>query len=524
MTVKFDKTLVFSDFHGDLEALVKSFAHKGLLKKRATSEKLEKAIRHDLLHQGAGMAGGLVRKQKKPVRMIFLGDCLDRCEQGYHIIRFFSQVDWREKNIHPVFLMGNHDLLNFMLMVNPFQLHHLYQGNGPDYTDTLEYIRSMRIEETLKGFVELHGEELIALQREFCRRGRLTFSFPGYEVTLTYGRDYSFLDTLPVVKARFEWECLEPPRRALGIETNPNKDYASYSQWWPREHFVDYELWRLIPPDGTSRWWNLVPPDLPDEGGRPRHYGDLCHANMIHRGIGKKDVEVFPIDWRVMSAVWRKYYGDYFKNARMVFLENGTLYAHGGLSPSAMIDPMIFGNLYRVLENTFKEPERGMTLGVQVNRANRIAAQVIGNSLRDYSFEEMCGAEVLDLMGWWRGCRPGFPAFGGPLWADFEFLQRCVDHESRKEPMLRFYKNFCQTYGVKRVVCGHTPVGAYRGEGDLLFKKIPQLEEHAGLEYICIDNGCSRAYRRDFPAINGIEIDAGGTLISEPSANGNTSE
>ncbi|MFC2146702.1 hypothetical protein ACFLRT_05005 [Acidobacteriota bacterium] len=35
------------------------------------------------------------------------------------------------------------------------------------------------------------------------------------------------------------------------------------------------------------------------------------------------------------------------------------------------------------------------------------------------------------------------------------------------------------------------------------------------VEYICIDNGCSRAYRRDKPVLNGIEIDAAGNILEE---------
>lgn len=516
---EFDKTYVFSDFHGDLDIMAKSFAVKGLMKYDGDQDRLILSIKKHTGDSQAVVLEKLIIKQKKPVRLFFLGDCLDRCNYGYHIIQFFMKIRWEHFNIHPVFLLGNHDLLNFLFFINPYKFYQFYHGCGPSYSKVLEYIRSMGLEKSLKGFVDLHCDEIIELQKRFYREGRIEVSsgHPSTSIILRYGRDYSFFEKLGLTDVEREWECVGRFRDILGVEKEDEgeDDEREYRRWHPEGSYVDTMFKAFIPPDGENRWWGLIPARVRDEDGGRMYYGELEDRNIIRRSVNEREEEILPVDWRVMSVVWRRHYGDYFRKVKYLYHDGSTIYVHGGLSVLSMIDPLVFGGMYFPIERRFRKPDRWMHLGIQAERSNRIVSQVLKNALNDYSFEDMCGAEVVDLMGWWRGSHAGFPQFGGPLWCDFEYLEYCLKDKDNREGLLEFYRQFSETYGIKRVICGHTPFYSFTGEAGPLLKRCDDLEKEAGLEYICVDNGCSRAYRYKSPVPNGIEIDRTGKITDE---------
>jgi len=94
----------------------------------------------------------------------------------------------------------------------------------------------------------------------------------------------------------------------------------------------------------------------------------------------------------------------------------------------------------------------------------------------------------------------------------------CLKSEDTEVKLLEFYKKFCETYGIKRIICGHTPLFSFEDHPGPRMRKIKTLEEKTGLQYICIDNGCSRGYRRDKPVLNGIEIDKAGVITETDGA------
>lgn len=515
-----DMTFVFSDFHGDLDTMAKSFAVKGLMTYDGNEEKLIQAIKAGVGsggNHGVSLEKSIIR-QKKPVRLFFLGDCLDRCNYGYHIIQFFTKVRWEQFNIHPVFLLGNHDLLNVLFFLNPFKLYRFYRGNGPSYSKVLEYIRSMGLDKSLRGFIDLHRDEIMDLQKQFYREGRIEVSqgHPSTSAILRYGRDYSFFHKLGPVDSKKEWESVSKLREILGIERDEDEidDESEYRKWYPEGSYVDTMLKAYVPPDGENHWWTLIPGRLRDEeeDEGDMSYGEIADFNILRRKVDKDRVEILPIDWRVISVVWRKHYGDYFRRVKYVYLDGSTIFVHGGISVLSMMDPLVFGNLYFPVERKFRKPDRYMNLEIQAKRSNRLVSQVLRNALNDYSFEDMCGAEVIDLMGWWRGSHAGFPQFGGPLWSDFEYLDNCLKDEEMREGLLEFYRKFSETYGIKRIICGHTPFYTFGEEAGPLLKRNEDLEKELGLEYICVDNGCSRAYRYKRPVPNGIVIDSEGKI------------
>ncbi len=519
--IKIDKTVVFSDFHGDVDIMAKSFAAKGLMNYDGNAANLIDSINAHANKKRVPLLEEWMIKQKKPVRLLFLGDCLDRYNYGYHILQFLSKIRWKRFNIHPVFLLGNHDLLNVMVLVNPYKIHRIYQGNGPSYSKTAEYLRSMGVDKSLESFVTLHGDELIKLQKKFFKDGRIEFPQGHYTITLTYDRDYSFFNKIRFAHPKKEWEYLNDLMDAMGLEDMKRKTEYSYSRY--DDSLGDdtlYLLWEFHNKEGKKHrnWWQITPTDIDrKEADGSLYLGAMRHANVIRRKINPRRVEILPIDWRVMSLVWRKHYGDYFRKTKLVVHEDHTLYAHGGISPLSLMDSQVFGAFYFPFEGGFFEVDRWMTFDMLVGRINRVATQVLTNALNDCGFDDMCGAEVIDQMGYWRGCHKGFPQFGGPLWCDFEFMKIKLDrwHEEDRQQMLGLYKKFCDAYDIKRIICGHTPFHSYREVGPLL-KMLKPFKEEIGLEYICIDNGCSRAYRSENPVVNGIEIDNRGKITPDP--------
>jgi hypothetical protein len=514
--INYERTLVFSDFHGDLDIMAKSFAAKDLMTYDGNVEELINTIKKHVKSRYSLSLEKLMIKQKKPVRLFFLGDCLDRYTYGCYIVQFFIKIRWERFNIYPIFLLGNHDLLNFLFMVNPFKIYKIHHGSGHSYSEVVEYIERMGIDKSIENFIDLHGDELINLQKKFYREGKIDFLQEHHSTTMKYNRNYSSLANVGVVNSQRERECLRRIQDALGLEISVEDEENQYKRSWrERRRDIAYEIRILLHQvhDGIKNagknWWDIRPPDI-HEKTRYMSYGDLEDLNIIKRNKSKHQVEILPVDWRVISMVWRKHYGIYFRKLKHLFLENSTIYVHGGISLLSMMDPMILGNLYSPLDSMFRKPDRFMDLGIQVERSNRLVSQILKNALNDYSFEDMSGAEVIDLMGFWRGCCPGFPQFGGPLWADFEYLELCLKSEDTEVKLLEFYKKFCETYGIKRIICGHTPFFSFGDHPGPRMKKIKTLEEKIGLQYICIDNGCSRAYRRDKPVVNGIEIDTAG--------------
>jgi hypothetical protein len=385
----------------------------------------------------------------------------------------------------------------------------------------VEYIKRMGVDKSIESFIDLHGNELINLQKKFYREGKIEFPQEHHSITLKYHRDYSSLANIGVVNSQRERKCLSRIRDALGLDISVDDEEDEYARSWrERRDHIAHETRILLRQvnhgvkNADKNWWDIRPRDVHEKKWF-MSYGDLEDTNITRRKTSKHQVEILPVDWRIISMVWRKHYGVYFRRLKYLFLENSTIYIHGGLSLLSMMDPLIVGNLYSPLELQFRKPDRFMDLGIQVERSNRLVSQVLKNALNDYSFEDMSGAEVLDLMGYWRGCRQGFPQFGGPLWADFQYLELCLKSEDTKVKLLEFYKKFCETYGIKRIICGHTPFLYFSDYPGPRMKKIKTMEEEIGLEYICIDNGCSRAYRRDKPVLNGIEIDAAGNILEE---------
>ncbi|MCP4148792.1 MAG: hypothetical protein GY757_13680 [bacterium] len=515
---KFSKTLVFSDFHGDLDIMAKSFAAKGLMSYNGNLKKLLDSVRFHLEESFSPLLEEYMTRQEKPVRFLFLGDCLDRYTYGCHIMQFFQKIRWERFNIFPVFLLGNHDLLNLMFMANPFKIYQLHHGNGPSYSKTVDYLRSMKIDRSLEGFTALHGDELADLQKQFFRDGSISFSMGHYSISYSYDRDYSFFNDICLTPSEKEWEYINNLANVMGLEGERSEDEYSYSRRSiPIGSDVLYLMRKFHEKSGQQKhnWWDIMPGDPGGEEKLGRlHYGDLRTANVISRNVDKDTVEILPIDWRIMSMVWRKHYGKYFKQTKLLFHEDCTLFAHAGISPLSLTDSMLFGAFYFIFEDGFFEQDRWMSFDMLLGRANRVVSQVLTNAINDFSFEDTCGAEIVDQMGYWRGCHKGFPQFGGPLWCDFEYLQHILDWRKEKEAqmMLKLYKKFCDAYEIKRIICGHTPFYSYGKTGPRM-KKLQPFVEEISLEYICIDNGCSRSYRSDKPVINGIEIDKRGFIL-----------
>jgi hypothetical protein len=511
---RFNKTLCFSDFHGDLDTMANSFAAKGLMDYQGDVDDLKYRIKTNVQDDIAPSLEKLVIMQDKPVRLFFLGDCLDRGSEGYYIIQIFSKVRWEKFNIFPIFILGNHDLLNFLFLVNPYKIHKLYQDNGPSFSQVSDYICSMDIDKSIQGFIDLHFEEIMSLQKNFYLDGRIEFEEKNYSIAFHYKRDYSFFNKISHIDSDDMMEFVSKFNKAIGVkeEENNNNNKNFYVGWEPSGRYITNMLNEHHSDKTDESWWDIVPRDLDSE--EPVRFRSLEYINILKRIERGKLIEVLPVDWRVISIVWRKHYGEYFKNVKYLFFEDSTIYVHGGISPTAMIDPLVFGPLSVPFEIKFQEPTKFMNIEIQTNRINRVVTQVLENALKDYSFENMCGAEVVDQIGRWRGSHKGFLQFGGPLWCDFEYIHSCLEWD-KNTLMLGLYKQFAETHGIKRIVCGHTPFRSFGNEPEQPFKMSKILEKEINLEYICIDNCCSRSYRKDNPVLNGIEIDHMGNIISQ---------
>ena len=501
-SVEYAKTIVIGDLHGDLHALLLSLAYRGLIHYEGDPDSIGALI---VAHQGSEYCSALnemVASQDIPVRLVFLGDLLDRYPFGYHILRFLQCVDWQAKNIELVTVMGNHDIHNLHFFTNPFMAHHIYSESDHSADARAAFICHMGLLDSLEGFRELHGAEIMALQRQFYEEGRLEWDLGYGKLTLNYDRDLSKLASY----SGSDWKdvavfCHQMSKH-FGLSTNPQSDT-------PLEDFLE-ALGRY---EGPLMEYN--PFFLGLTGSCDATYGDgyeprlLCY-NLFYEGDGIEEVKgLIPVDWRLISLVWRKYYGSFYRRFNLVFLDDETLYVHGGLSPRTMIDSMGFGIIYRMAEQDFaSQNEIGLPAKDLVHRINRLAGQIVENVLNDYSFKSLSGTEIFDVIGSCRGGERGFAQFGGFFWSDFNFLQMAVT----RYDLIELYRRFVQATGIRRVICGHTRFED-PFDDDTRYLQLEELKK-AGMDYICIDNSCSKGYRGR-SLICGIEINERGVILDQ---------
>jgi len=480
--MKFDRTVVFGDFHGDLDTMLSSMAKKGLIR---YDGEIKAVIKRENEFEA------MVIPQAQPVRMIFLGDYLDRYHFGYHIIQFLDKIRWENFGIHPIFFMGNHDLINFHFFLNPFEISEIYDGCGHSKCDTLSYINNMGLHDSLESFKALHGDEIVKKQIEFYETGRIEYQDDFYTLRYEYPHDLSPFAEYRHYTGDDYSNYYNQMVSKLGLDSSLLLEDENLNS----HHELSFVLSNLFEKltSGQKNWWVISPKE--------------CRRSMLKLGnfnffIDKQ--EILPIDWRIISLVWRHHYGDFFRRTRFIHNEDNTVFVHGGLSPLAMMDPLVFGNLYDPRHDTFR-PD--LSLKDVVERSNRLMAQIVENALNDYSFRRMNGAEVVDQIGFWRGVARGFPIFGGPIWSDFNYLQDCLEKDER---IRLLYKRFKEATGIERVICGHTPF-KFQDKPEIRFLMSDELQA-IGLEYLCIDNACSIAYSED-TRLNGIEIDRDGKIL-----------
>jgi hypothetical protein len=504
--MEFEQTIVFGDFHGDLDIMLASLEDKGLV--RYDSQELDDVMGHIKAYLNQPFAEPLeamVIPQAQPVRVIFLGDFLDRYNFGYHIIQLVEKIRWESFGIYPIFLLSNHDLLNFHFFINPYELSEIYSGSGHSKAETLSYVSRMGIDESLNSFKELHADEITNMQERFYETGVLEHQETGYTLRYQYPCDLS-----PLVKYRFTNDDYTAHYDKIVTEFGLDAQFKSGNL---KRFTIPNALFNLLGEiTGEQRnWWNISPKD--DKDYYDRDYDvTISKFNLFIKEANQKKTEIFPIDWRVISLIWRHHYGNFFRRARLLHSEGTTVFVHGGISPLALVDPLVFGNIYDPRENGFKplrsEYKRDFSLKKLINRSNRLVAQIVENALNDYSFRRMNGTELIDQMGFWRGSASGFPTFGGPIWSDFEYLQQNV---TKHEKVFLLYQDFQKATGIERIVCGHSNFNL-SDKPDVRFLMIKKLQE-IGLEYLCVDNACSRGYRYEEPVLNGISIDKNGKIL-----------
>jgi len=155
--MEFERIVVFGDFHGDLDTMLASLSDKGLVRYDSSGlEGIIEQIKAGLNESFVPSLEALVIPAAQPIRVVFLGDFLDRYHFGYHMIQFLDKIRWENFGIYPIFLISNHDLLNFHFFINPFEMQELYQGCGHSRSDTLSYVNGMGIDKSLESFKALH--------------------------------------------------------------------------------------------------------------------------------------------------------------------------------------------------------------------------------------------------------------------------------------------------------------------------------------------------------------------------------
>jgi len=506
--MNFERTVVFGDFHGDLDIMLASLADKGLIRYNGelddVIEKIKNSINDSLPLET------MVIAQKQVVRVVFLGDFLDRYQLAYHIIQFVEKIRWEDFGIYPIFLIGNHDLLNFHFFVNPFELADIYQGSGHSKSDTISYINSMGLDRSLESFMALHSEEIVNRQVRFYETGTLEYQEAGYTVQYQYPFDFSPLARYRLTDGDYN-AYYHKIVQALELK-NLLTEKTTIKGLHDLRYVLSKQLGELTIGKAQRNWWEIsINPDDWDS----RYDSSISHVNLFSKEMDEGKIEILPIDWRVISLVWRHHYGNYFRRTRLLHHEGNTLFVHAGISPLAMIDPLVFGNIYDLCHDTFRalksECRKDVSVETLVNRSNRLFGQILENALNDYSFKRMSGAEVFDQIGYWRGGMvDGLPIFGGPVWIDFHYLQRCVGEDKKLQSL---YQAFKEATGIDRILCGHTHFQLSE-KPEVRFLKSEEFEK-IGIEYLCVDNGCSKAYSRGTVVINGIEIDKAGQIVGQ---------
>ncbi len=507
--MEFERIVVFGDFHGDLDTMLASLSDKGLV--RYDSSELEgiiEQIKAGLNESFVPSLEALVIPAAQPIRVVFLGDFLDRYHFGYHMIQFLDKIRWENFGIYPIFLISNHDLLNFHFFINPFEMQELYQGCGHSRSDTLSYVNGMGIDKSLESFKALHRDEIVNRQLRFYETGTLDYQEACYTLRYQYPCDLSALaqfrrcDNYTAYYKKLVAE--------LGLDLEKRLETETIK--WPGElaRYLFNLLGEMTAEKELRNWWDIS--HLHNDWGEHCNW-KLFDVSLFINKVAEDNMEILPIDWRVISLVWRHHYGNFFRRLRLFHSEGATLFVHGGISPLAMVDPLAFGNIYdpRQETNTFKplrsEFQYDFSLEKLLNRSNRLVAQMLENALNDYSFRQMNGTEVVDQMGYWRGMAKGYPTFGGPIWSDFEYLQQNV---AQHERLRTLYRTFKEATGIERIICGHSYFQR-SDKPELRFLMISELQE-VGLDYLCVDNACSRGYRHEQPVLNGIEIDREGKI------------
>jgi hypothetical protein len=501
--MKFERIVIFGDFHGDLDTMLASLADKGLI--RYGSHELDGIIvqiKASLNVPYSSSLETIVRPQAQPVRVIFLGDFLDRYDKGYHIIQFLEKIRWKKFGIDPIFLWGNHDLFNFHFFINPYEMADIYQGCGHSKSSIVSYINGMGLDKSLNSFKALHGEEIFKRQEQFYETGTLEYQEACYSLQYKYPCDLS-----PLVKyCHLADDSYMAYYNKIVTEFGLDLDKGLEERGTNCSVDLSYYLFNLLGKmtKGQRNWWDIS------------HYGEV-RENCYSRHLSDFNLftneasEILPVDWRVISLVWRHHYGHFFRRLKLLHNEGTTLFVHGGISPLAMVDPLVFGNLYDPRKGTFKQVRskynNELSLDKLINRDNRLITQLVENALNDYSFGKFSGMEIVDQMGYCRGVADGFPIFGGPIWSDFEYIQKNVKEHKR---LLLLYKAFKEATGIERIICGHTPF-YIRDKPHFRFVKNRELQA-IGLEYLCIDNGCSKGYRKK-PILNGIEINQADQIL-----------
>jgi len=498
--MKFDRTLVFGDFHGDLDIMLSSIAKKGLIRYDGEIKAVIKLISECVNNELAPTLEAMVIPQAQPVRMIFLGDYLDRYHLSYHIIQFLDKIRWENFGINPIFFMGNHDLINFHFLLNPFEISEIYQGSGHSKCDTLSYIDNMGLDKSLESFKALHSDEIVKKQIEFYETGRFEYQDDFYTLRYEYPYDLSPLAEYRHYTGDDYTNYYNQIVTKLGLDSSLLLENEILDSHHSLSFCLSNLFGKLTSDKGPKNWWDISVKEC--RRAQPK----IVKFNFF---INKDKQEILPIDWRIISLVWRHHYGHFFRRTRFIHSEDNTLFVHGGISPLAMMDPLAFGNQYDPRNDTFRplHSQGGLSLKDVVERSNRLMAQIIENALNDYSFRRMNGAEVLDQIGFWRGLARGFPTFGGPIWSDFNYLQECL---GKYERLRLLYKHFKEATGIERVICGHTPF-KFQDKPEIRFLMSGELQA-IGLEYLCIDNACSITYSDDF-RLNGIEIDREGKIL-----------
>ena len=504
------RTVVLTDLHGDLDVLLKSLAAKGVLEYQGELDAILGLIEKSADSSFIPELEASVYHQHEPMLLVFLGDMLDRWPEGYHLIRFLGAIRWQRFAIEPVFILGNHDLQNFQFFVNPFKAHLAHQESGHDIADIVHFISEIGMASSLESFMDVHGEEIRALQEDFYRSGGLQWDLGYATISLRYQADLS-----PLLHYRGETkQDLHTYYRALAAQFG-FEETLPVAGTDPSSAFFR-GLQTYADPQSVINYWDINPTD--GNGTTIAEYDSkIGRFNIFRRKPDPDDHlafyedfrEVMPVDWRVISLVWRRHYGDYFRHVKQIHREGDTIFVHGGLSPRVLIDSQSLGLLYQTGQDDFiscTEPY-GQSLTRVVDRANRLAGQVIENALNDYSFRCMSGTEMTDLIGSWRGGRSGFTQFGGVYWSDFNHLDMSLESDARLRTL---YQNFISATGVRRIICGHTRFED-SGQPPRQYKQIEELHK-LGLEYICLDNSCSRGYRLE-PILNGIEIDTNGYIL-----------